>query len=250
MSPSDIKKTTPPPQTPTNNEKLTLPTSECFDKYVRSKCIKRMESYRVRYPPDPSPRTLLLPTSFGVSSTTLLHLIDTQLKTQLERSGRTGFSLLVVHIDETCIDPSLPPRTHIDALQKRFPDVGRYTAVGIEDIYDFRNIAREVELEAGVDEEKGHSGFDKEDAVRRLLSALPSPTSRMDILSILRTRLVVEIAKREGCEAVLWGDTTTRLAEKTLSETAKGRGFSVPWRTAEGESPFGRCLPTRHGGWS
>lgn len=114
-------------------------------------------------------------------------------------------------------------------------------AVGIEDIYQFRNAAREVELAAGVDEEKAHGGFDAREAVRSLLGALASPTSRTDVLAVLRARLVVEIAKREGCEGVLWGDTTTRLAEKTLGETAKGRGFSIPWRTADGDSPFGMC---------
>ncbi|KAL0633330.1 Cytoplasmic tRNA 2-thiolation protein 2 [Maublancomyces gigas] len=211
---------------------------ECFDKYVRSKCIKRMETYRVRYP-DTAPRTLLLPVSFGISSTTLLYLLCGQLARQSSQAGRTGFSLLIVHVDETCIDSSLPPRSHLDALRSRFPDAGHYTAVGIEDIYQFRNAAREVELAAGVDEEKAHGGFDAREAVRNLLGALASPTSRTDVLAVLRTRLVVEIAKREGCEGVLWGDTTTRLAEKTLGETAKGRGFSIPWRTADGDSPFG-----------
>jgi cytoplasmic tRNA 2-thiolation protein 2 len=38
---------------------------------------------------------------------------------------------------------------------------------------------------------------------------------------------------------VLWGDSTTKLAERTLSETAKGRGFSLPWIVADGESPHG-----------
>lgn len=221
-------------------KKLTPSSSECFDKYVRSKCIKRMETYRVRYP-DTTPRTLLLPVSFGISSTTLLYLLCGQLARQSSQAGRTGFSLLIVHVDETCIDSSLPSRSHLDALRSRFPDAGHYTAVGIEDIYQFRNAAREVELAAGVDEEKAHGGFDAREAVRNLLGALASPTSRMDVLAVLRTRLVVEIAKREGCEGVLWGDTTTRLAEKTLGETAKGRGFSIPWRTADGDSPFGMC---------
>lgn len=198
-----------------------------------------MEPYRVRYP-STTPPLLLLPVSFGISSTTLLHLLCAQLSRQSSQSGRTGFSLLVVHIDETCIDGYLPARSHLDALRSRFPaDAARYMAVGIEDIYGFRNAAREVELAAGVDEEKPHGQFDARAAVCRLLGALASPTSRTDVLAVLRTRLVVELARREGCEGVLWGDTTTRLAEKTLGETAKGRGFAIPWRTADGDSPFG-----------
>lgn len=198
-----------------------------------------MEPYRVRYP-STTPPLLLLPISFGISSTTLLHLLCAQLSRQSSQSGRTGFSLLVVHIDETCIDAQLPARSHLKALRSRFFPA-RYMAVGIEDIYDFRNAAREVELAAGVDEEKPHGRFNARAAVCRLLGALASPTSRTDVLAVLRTRLVVELAKREGCEGVLWGDTTTRLAEKTLGETAKGRGFAIPWRTADGDSPFGMC---------
>lgn len=221
--------------------------SECFDKYVRSKYIKRMESFRVHYAPNdtgvivPTQTVLLVPISFGVSSTALLNLISNQLKDQRQRSnGQTGYSCLVIYVDESCVDPAVPPQESIKPVQERFPDIGTFRAVRIEDIYDFRNAAREVELEHGVDEEKGGSDtFDKKEALMRLLSSLPSTTSRMDILSILRIRLIVEIAKREGCAAVLWGDSTTRLAQKTLSETAKGRGFSIPWRTADGDSPFG-----------
>lgn len=61
----------------------------------------------------------------------------------------------------------------------------------------------------------------------------------MDILHILRTRLVTSLARRHSCDAVLWGDSTTRLAEKALAETAKGRGFSLPWQTEDGDSPYG-----------
>lgn len=200
----------------------------------------------MRYP-DTAPRRLLLPVSFGISSTTLLHLLCGQLQRQTSQAGRTGFSLLVAHIDESSIDGSLSARSHLDVLRARFPPPTAaaaeisYVAVGIEDIYGFRNAAREVELAAGVDDEKAPGEVDARDALRKLLGALASPTSRTDVLAVLRTRLVVEIAKREGCEGVLWGDTTTRLAEKTLAETAKGRGFAIPWRTADGDSPFGMC---------
>lgn len=208
-----------------------------------------MEPYRVRYPDTAAPRQLLLPVSFGISSTTLLHLLCGQLQRQSSQAGRTGFSLLVVHIDESCIDGSLSARSHLDVLRARFPAAEvRYVAVGIEDIYGFRNAAREVELAAGVDDEKAPGEVDAREALRRLLRALASPTSRTDVLAVLRTRLVVEIAKQEGCEGVLWGDTTTRLAEKTLAETAKGRGFAIPWRTADGDSPFGMCAGGRAGG--
>ena len=73
----------------------------------------------------------------------------------------------------------------------------------------------------------------------RLFGSLTSATARSDVISTLRNRLVIEHAKSINCEGILWGDSTTRLAEKTLAETAKGRGFSLPWHVADGQSPFG-----------
>ncbi|RPB00031.1 hypothetical protein L873DRAFT_1766628 [Choiromyces venosus 120613-1] len=212
----------------------------CFDKYTRSKCIKRTETYRVRYNPpdtDTTPRRLLLPLSFGISSITLLHLLNAQLQTQLERTSRTGFVLLVMYVDESAIDPSVPTGdTSIRAVQARFPDVGEYMVAKLEGIYEFSHAVKSFEMGAAATPQQ-HT--DWEGRLKELIAALPTPSSRMDVLQILRTRLMVELARKHACEAVLWGDTTTRLAEKTLAETAKGRGFSIPWQTADGESPFG-----------
>ncbi|KAG0125940.1 hypothetical protein HOY82DRAFT_587373 [Tuber indicum] len=229
----------------TNSSVINLRTehlcSDCFDKYIRSKCIKRMEAYRVRYNPpdtDTSPRRLLLPLSFGISSTTLLHLLNSQLQNQLACTTRTGFVLTVVHIDESAINPTVPlVEEGMRAVQEWFPDVGEYFIVRLEGIYGFSSAVKAFEM--GVEEEEGRGGGDWREKLKGLLGALPSPTSRMDLLQILRTRLITELARNYACEAVLWGDTTTRLAEKMLAETAKGRGFSVPWQTSDGDSPYG-----------
>ncbi|KAG0634655.1 hypothetical protein HOY80DRAFT_1025609 [Tuber brumale] len=231
----------------TNSSVINLRTehlcSDCFDKYTRSKCIKRMEAYRVRYNPpdtDTSPRRLLLPLSFGISSMILLHLLNSQLQNQLARTTRTGFVLIVVHIDESAINPTVPPgEESMRAVQERFPDVGEYLIVRLEEIYGFSSAVKAFEM--GVEEEGGGGGGGGvwREKLKGLLGVFPSSTSRMDLLQILRTRLVTELARKHACEAVLWGDTTTRLAEKTLAETAKGRGFSIPWQTSDGDSPYG-----------
>jgi cytoplasmic tRNA 2-thiolation protein 2 len=68
---------------------------------------------------------------------------------------------------------------------------------------------------------------------------MPSATSRADLITTLLTQLLVDVTKKGGCESILFGDSTTRLAEKTLTETAKGRGFSLPWQVSDGMSPYG-----------
>ncbi|RFU24843.1 hypothetical protein B7463_g11498, partial [Scytalidium lignicola] len=75
--------------------------------------------------------------------------------------------------------------------------------------------------------------------LQEILTSVPSATSRADIVSTLLTRLLVDIAQRNKCESILFADSTTRLAERTLTETAKGRGFSLPWQVSDGISPYG-----------
>jgi cytoplasmic tRNA 2-thiolation protein 2 len=84
--------------------------------------------------------------------------------------------------------------------------------------------------------EDGTSGPER---LQLLLGSLDSATSRTDMTRLLKRRLVVTFAKRHNCEAVLCGNSTTSLAERILAETANGRGFSLPWLVADGESPHG-----------
>lgn len=195
-----------------------------------------MVSYRIRRPsPTDEIPTFLLPLSFGISSTSLVFLLDAQRRAQREKVSRTHYKVKIVHIDERILDPGCSDPAHLDVIRKKFPDLGEYECASLEDIYDYNDAAAEV-ME-GV--ECAGDGGSKRERLCALLSALPSPTSRMDLASIIRNRLLVEIAKRESCEGILWGDTTTKLAEKTLAETAKGRGFSLPWMISDGLAPHG-----------
>ncbi|KAK8092035.1 hypothetical protein PG997_002396 [Apiospora hydei] len=69
-----------------------------------------------------------------------------------------------------------------------------------------------------------------------LYTRLATPSSRADVQRLLVRHLLMDAAVREGCDVLLLGTNTTALAELTLSETAKGRGFSLPWQVNDG--PF------------
>ncbi|KAF1989956.1 hypothetical protein K402DRAFT_325517 [Aulographum hederae CBS 113979] len=201
----------------------------CFVKYVSTKTVKRLETFAVRHSEPDKERRLLLPLSMGVSSLTLLHILQGHLNRQIERTGRTGFSLHVVFVDCSIIDDAAPTVVSLRTVQERFPGP-IYSTVRLEDIFKTQD--------------HGHGETEPNDGsatakLFALFSALPSPTSRIDVASNILTRLVVDVALSSSCEAVLWGDSTTRLAEKTLSETAKGRGFSLPWQIGDGSTPFG-----------
>jgi cytoplasmic tRNA 2-thiolation protein 2 len=202
---------------------------------VHTKVIKRLESFRVNFAATPEEqRKILLPLSHGVSSTTLLHVLDLHLKTQKGKTNRTGFAIVVLRVDESTQDTA--PGRRLDKLREQYPD-HEYTSLPLHDI--FRLLPSDASLRSLVPGSAINENISSEEQLANLLSTLTSATARADVLSTLRTRLIVEYAKQNNCESVFWGDSTTRLAEKTLAETAKGRGFSLPWQVSDGESPLG-----------
>ena len=205
--------------------------------YVGTKVAKRMESYRVRNAALEQPRTVLLPLSFGVSSVTLLHILDRQIHTQLERTSRTGYSIHVLMVDESILNGGSHETERECLLKEKYPRY-EYSVIPLEDAFD-SHAYPDIELpKLGMVDTESSALLNKR-KFQSLLASLPSASSRSDIASVLRTRLVVSYGKHRGCHGIVWGDSTTRLAEKTLSETAKGRGFSLPWQTADGPSPHG-----------
>jgi cytoplasmic tRNA 2-thiolation protein 2 len=205
-------------------------------KYVHTKVIKRMESFRVRFSDTDQQRKILLPLSFGVSSVTLLHVLDQHLRTQAEKTRRTGFSLHVLFVDTSSVDKASLDDHLLAKAQEQFPS-HKYTSLPLHDV--FRLVDKDTSLLKLVPGWEGKKDLPPPEQLSDLINSLTSATARSDVVSALRTRLIVEHAKASGCEGVLWGDSTTNLAQKTLAETAKGRGFSLPWQVAEGESPYG-----------
>jgi cytoplasmic tRNA 2-thiolation protein 2 len=206
-------------------------------KYVHSKVVKRMESFRVRHATEGQKRILLLPLSFGPSSTALLHILDQHLQGQEKRTGRRGFYLHVVHITDAAAKSQSSDL--LGKFKQRFPD-HEYSESSLSVLFEGHGAA-EILQSVGIqlDAEPNASSGSAADRLQTLLQSLPSATARADVVTLLQTRLIVQIAKASGCEAVLWGDSTTKLAEKTLAEAAKGRGFSIVHQVSDGPSPHG-----------
>lgn len=196
----------------------------CFVKYVATKIVKRMESFRVRNSDPSVQRTLLLPLSFGPCSTGLLHVLSQHRQGQVERTGRPGYKIHVLHAAEALEAGVTEPL--IAELTRRYPD-HVYSTIGLTDLLKGEDLT--------VVSEDGESASDPLDLTAFLASS-KSATSRADVSRILLRKGITAFAQKHDCEAILWGDSTTRLAERTLAETAKGRGYSLPWIMAEGQS--------------
>lgn len=197
---------------------------DCFANYVRSKIIKRMESFRVRHASLDKTRTLLLPLSLGAGSVTLLQVLSRYLKGQVERTGRTGFALQVLHIHDEDVKPS-----SLGEIKASFPEHS-FTAMPLQDAMSLPSVQ---DLFPASSSETGSQHLS------RVLNSCTSATARADIVTSLRTKLIVSYAKSSACECIIFGHSTTRLAEQVLAETAKGRGFAMHLSTADGAVTHG-----------
>ncbi|KAI2474826.1 Cytoplasmic tRNA 2-thiolation protein 2 [Pyrenophora tritici-repentis] len=204
---------------------------DCFARYIHTKCIKRLETFRVNFTAEQQPR-VLVPLSFGISSVTLLHVLDLHQRTQKSKTGRTGFNISAVYIEDP--EQSIMAEDLLDQVREQYSG-HQYASLPLHDV--FRLVQDDASIRSLVPETQYAST--PEEKLVHMINSLTSATARADVLSTLKTRLIVEHAKLTGCESILWGDSTTRLAQKTLSETAKGRGFSLPWQVSDGPSPFG-----------
>ena len=198
-----------------------------------------MEKFRTRFATAGQQRMLLLPLSLGVSSLSLLHCLDVQLERQMVKSGRTGFSLHVLHVDMSAVIKDAPQAKDLDTIKERYSK-HTFTSIplsSVMEVEDVQDLLRQYNIETPTPTESLDTT--NQQSLETLLHSIPSATARADVLQILLHKLIVDFAKADTCEAIVWGDSTTRLAEKTLAETAKGRGFALAWLVSDGPSPHG-----------
>ena len=180
-------------------------------------------------------RKLLLPLSFGAASLSLLHILHEHIRKQREKTNRQGYEIHVIHLDESSPGTDSACSVPIEDLKQAYP-LHHYYVYRLNDM----SLREEGENTQGLLHRFSVAAEQSDPAInlQSYLSSLTSISFVEDISAILRTQLTVNRARVLGCEAILWGDSTTRLAEKTLAETAKGRGFSLPWLVND-SSPYG-----------
>ena len=179
-----------------------------------------------------TPKKLLLPVSLGASSLALLHVLDQHVRAQLDKSGRTSYSLQVLFIDQSpFLAQPVAYKSVVEKLKQRFPLHG-FSVASLDEAFEHGVADFEEMIEANKSS-NGTKSLSQREKLVAMLSSLPSATARLDIINILRRRLIIDFAQRQECFGLVFGDSTTRLAERTLSETAKGRGGSLPWLTAD-----------------
>ncbi|KAI1801628.1 hypothetical protein F4811DRAFT_533702 [Daldinia bambusicola] len=227
----------------------------CFAYYVSSKAIKRLEALQretsiPRAKGPRRPQRYLVGLSCGPSSTALLHVLTENVRQQRAKGQKTSrFEYVAVHV----VDDTVAPYTekggdenqdpYIAAFRARFPDANLQTvplssALELPSI-DWTTLPNpNSNSNSNSPKDSTTTTTSPSHRLSRILHSLPSTTSRADVRRLLTRHVLVAAAARRGCDALLLGHSTTSLAELTLSETAKGRGFALPWLVNDGAVPL------------
>ncbi|KAJ2776834.1 Cytoplasmic tRNA 2-thiolation protein 2 [Coemansia javaensis] len=184
--------------------------------------------------PRPRPRAMVA-LSGGAASSALLRLAaDHQAMARKGTEAAPPYAGITVgHIDESALFPGAPEsEIRAAAAASGLPCVW----AALEDAFaPGEGRAALLELaqatpQAGILARlaRAPDGASGRAQLAALFAGLGSATDREDMLQMLKTALIVDMARRSGCGVVLVGDSATRIAVRAMSLTSRGRGFSLP----------------------
>ena len=208
---------------------------ECFLNYVGVKVTKRMESNNLRSNLRDAPKVLLLALSLGPSSLTMLHVLDQNIQRQRQKTGRAGYALKVLLV-ESSQDTSSEYQGNdtFSLVEERFAD-HTYIRLSLETVLDEWPSFPSGTIPSYT--KAHHSSISRSTRLKNLLADASRKGVEDEAVGLLRQRLIASVASKNDVDAVIYGDSTTRLAERTLAETARGNGALIPWLTIDASSP-------------
>lgn len=200
---------------------------DCFLIFTKSKYRRGMDAFRAGLDPAERNNRMLLALSGGLSSSVLVDLAYTAIA----RTRGKYEMPVILHVSESgfsdCDQDS--KEAMIAYLKENYPDI-RFIERQMDEIDQYLSSFVPLGTEEHV---RADGGASQATTLRACLAALPSNTSQEDVLALYRDRLILETAKEQQCSAIIFGNSATSLAAKTLSLTAKGRGYALPWETAD-----------------
>ena len=194
-----------------------------------------MESYRFKNLSVDQKKRLLLPLSGGVSSLSLLQILDAQLREQIAKQNRTAYEIVVIHLDLLEGDEQGCEQWYAETKR----NFNMHEFLPVRRVYEAFTLDQALDSAMQVLNLNRQPGSGDEEFYRTIMASTTSVTTRADIREILTKRLLVALAKQHSCESILWGHSDSRLAAQALADVAKGRGGSVPGALADGPSSDG-----------
>ncbi|KAJ1990771.1 Cytoplasmic tRNA 2-thiolation protein 2 [Coemansia spiralis] len=92
---------------------------------------------------------------------------------------------------------------------------------------------------------KTNDSISSKKRLQSLFSSLASATDREEMLDIIKTLLLIRLARKAECGVLLMGDSGTRIATKIVSLASRGRGFSLPFEVGAESSWFDNVVVYR-----
>ncbi|EMR10325.1 hypothetical protein PNEG_01581 [Pneumocystis murina B123] len=202
--------------------------SQCFIIYIKRKFHKTLESFFKEDISFKNNKALI-----AVSEGTSLALIKFFSENSDKFKFKRYFNILdFIHIEEDGSVKEVSNSSYIsEKINEMLPEslfflinLKNYILNSDENIKLFWDKMSDALLGSQISKESVGSLND-------LLSPLSSTTSRMDILKCIRNNIIYNFAEKNGYNVIIFGDTISSIASKIISETAKGRGYSIPWET-------------------
>lgn len=213
---------------------------DCYIEHVSGKVRKNLGTMHkeIRTSAELTPRRYLAGLSFGVSSTCLTQMLNDSAQHHAGKQSSSAFEPLIVHIDTDLA--AAPAESHDTPAQRllakyraRYPHIS-FDCVHLSKAIALRTVDWSTLLPLYKTLDTAEDGASDVEKLRRLFDALPSVTSRADVLRQLVRHLLIDTARARGYSVVLLGHSTSALAALTLAEVANGRGFSVPGQVGDG----------------
>ncbi|PNS19408.1 Cytoplasmic tRNA 2-thiolation protein 2 [Sphaceloma murrayae] len=211
--------------------------SPCFLRHIQTRPIKRIEALRglkkSRGTSSTNGRALegeayIVALSGGPSSLGLLHILATHINSMLKKSGRTSYTLHMVHVSETLVDeensthtPDASTDEWLDRLRAAYPQFP-LTSIPLSSSLD--SWTPPSSLLSKTHTVSSFSSLPAEDRLGLLAACAKSRTAQYDLNSILLDHALHSVAQQHGIKSIMRGDSATRLAETVLGDVAKGRG--------------------------
>ncbi|GAO45836.1 hypothetical protein G7K_0085-t1 [Saitoella complicata NRRL Y-17804] len=157
-----------------------------------------------------------------------------------EKSPRAVDGILVVHVDESELGEESIDDTILKGAGQRYQGF-QAVRIPLSHVFDLLPSSTTYTWDPAsqslrISPSHPSSPPPPTERLNALISSLPSPSSRSDLRAYLRTKLINNLALRENCSAILYGDSGTRSAAKILGLTASGRGHTVPYEIGDAVS--------------
>ena len=208
----------------------------CFKKYVHTKVVKRLEANKIRGGYNETAKSILVPISTGVSSLSLVHILNTQLQERSNNSKHPGYSLhLLFVVDKSSLCDETHPESIVTALKEIYPSQ-ELSVTLLQECFEYGVALDGID---SCDEISSSRSLDSVHRLNNLFASAEDLSYRNEMEENIRGRLIDAFALRKGIDTVFFGDTTTRLAERALTETARGRGKNIPQLITDSKTDSG-----------